>query len=64
MGLIKRNLYDAPKNTKALAYQSIVRPTLVYSATIWDPFTQKNISKLERVPLLDLYVVTTVDTAV
>ena len=28
MGLIKRNLYDAPKNTKALAYQSIVRPTL------------------------------------
>ena len=49
MGLIKRNLYDAPKNTKALAYQSIVRPTLEYSATIWDPFTQKNISKLERV---------------
>ena len=37
MGLIKRNLYDAPKNTKTLAYQSIVRPNLEYSATIWDP---------------------------
>ena len=62
MGLIKRNLYDAPKNIKTLANQYIVRPTLEYSATIWDPFTQKNISKLEKVQRSagDLYVVTTV----
>ena len=27
MGLVKRNHYSAPKETKILAYQSIVRPT-------------------------------------
>ncbi|XP_072019123.1 uncharacterized protein [Amphiura filiformis] len=49
MGLVKRNLYAAPKETKILAYQSIVRPTLEYAASIWDPHTQKNITKLEKV---------------
>ena len=49
MGLVKRNLYAAPKETKILAYQSIVRPTLEYAASIWDPYTQKNKTKLEKV---------------
>ena len=49
MGLVKRNLYAAPKPTKILAFQSIVRPTLEYAASIWDPSTQKNITKLEKV---------------
>ena len=49
MGLVRRNLYAAPKETKSLAYQSIVRPSLEYAASIWDPHTQKNIDKLEKV---------------
>ncbi|XP_077997418.1 uncharacterized protein LOC144450647 [Glandiceps talaboti] len=46
---VKRNLHSAPKETKVLSYQSIVRPTLEYAASIWDPYTQKNITKLEKV---------------
>ena len=49
MGLVKRNLYSALKETKILAYQSIVRPTIEYAASIWDPFTTKNISKVEKI---------------
>jgi hypothetical protein len=49
MGLVKRNLYSAPKETKVLAYQSIVRPSLEYAASIWDPHTAKNITKFEKV---------------
>lgn len=32
-----------------LAYKSIVLPILDYAAIIWDPFTQTNIHKLERI---------------
>ena len=49
IGLVKRNLYAASKETKILAYQSIVRPMLEYAASIWDPYTQKNKTKLEKV---------------
>ena len=49
LGLVRRNLYAAPIETKILAYQSIVRPSLEYASSIWDPFTIKNTSKLEKV---------------
>ena len=30
-------------------YQAIVRPTLEYCSSVWDPYTQKDIDKLENV---------------
>ena len=57
---IQWNLYSAPKETNILAYQSIVRPTIEYAASIWDRFTTKTISKVERYrdQQLDLYIKT------
>ena len=37
------------KNTKNLAYTSLVRPTLEYGAGCWDPYRECQISALERV---------------
>ena len=48
MGLVKRTLYSAPKETKILAYQSIVRPTIEYTASIWDPSQPKISPKWKR----------------
>ena len=35
---------------KSIAYNSLVRPHLEYGAAIWDPYTKKNINKLEMIP--------------
>ena len=47
--LIARNLTNAPRATKALAYITLVRPRLEYCATVWDPSTQKDSDILEKV---------------
>ena len=49
MGFIKRNLKHANRDLKELAYTSLVRSILEYSYTVWDPFYQKDIDRLERV---------------
>lgn len=41
-------LVSSPK-IKQQAYFSLVRPLLEYSSTVWDPSTQENINKLEKV---------------
>jgi len=37
------------KNTKSLAYTSLVRPILEYGAAWWDPYRECQISALDRV---------------
>jgi len=37
------------KNTKSLAYTSLVRPILEYGAACWDPYRECQISALDRV---------------
>jgi len=32
-----------------LCYTTLLRPILEYSCTVWDPFTQANITKLEKI---------------
>ncbi|XP_062605835.1 uncharacterized protein LOC134267643 [Saccostrea cucullata] len=46
---LRRNLHQCPSETKALCYQTLVRPILEYGSTIWDPYTRDSIGKLEMV---------------
>lgn len=46
---LKRTLPGAPPSTKLLAYKTLIRPILEYASVVWDPFTQKNINKLEMI---------------
>ena len=46
---LHRNLNRCSKETKEMAYNSLVRPMVEYSSTVWDPHTQRNIYKLEMV---------------
>ena len=49
LGFIKRNLHSCTTDIKNLAYQSLVRQTLEYSSSVWDPHTQEQIYKIEAV---------------
>ena len=49
LGFLKRNLRNAPKDTRETAYKALVRPQLEYCAVVWDPYTQEQVDKLEMV---------------
>ena len=49
LGFIKRNLKHTNRDLRELAYTSLVRSILEYSSTVWDPFYQKDIDRLEMV---------------
>ena len=40
---------SCPRKTKVKCYTTLVRPTIEYSSTVWDPYTSKNIDKLETI---------------
>ena len=46
---LQRNLYSCPPEVRKQAYVSLVRPTLEYAASCWDPYHQKDIDTLEAV---------------
>lgn len=45
----QRNFKHAPTGLKETLYTTNIRPVLEYACQSWDPFTNKNIDKLERV---------------
>jgi hypothetical protein len=49
LGFLRRNTYNCSQNVKETCYKSLVRPITEYASTVWDPYTQTNISKLEQV---------------
>ena len=49
LAFLRRNLSNCPRNIKAKCYDTMVRLTLEYASTVWDPFTQRNIKKVEAV---------------
>ena len=49
LNFISRNFYHCTRETKAKLYPSLVRPSLEYACCAWDPYTQRNISNLEKV---------------
>ena len=49
LDLLRRNMSGCSTETKALAYNSIVRPVLEYAGAVWDPYHITHIHKLEAV---------------
>ena len=49
LGFLRRTLHKCPEHIKEKAYKSLVRPRLEYSASVWDPYKQKHIDKVEMV---------------
>jgi len=46
---LSRNLRYCPRTVRETAYFSLIRSTLEYGATVWDPHLRKDIDKLEMV---------------
>jgi hypothetical protein len=42
-------LKDCTKPVKSAAYTSMVRPTMEYASSVWDPTNRKKIGNLEKV---------------
>ena len=49
LGLIRRNLAEAPCKTKLVAYKTIVRPILEYATPVWSPHNVGLINDVEKV---------------
>ena len=49
LGFLGRNLRKCPSKLKETAYLSLVRSTLEYAATLWDPYYVRDIDSLEQV---------------
>ena len=49
LGFIRRNIKDCPKSIRETCYTTIVRPTMEYASTVWDPVSQHNIKAIEKV---------------
>ena len=60
---LNRNIRTCPRKIKHLAYTTLVRPILEYASIIWDPHTDSNTLKLERVqrPQPNVSCKTTID---
>ena len=49
LSFISRNFHKCPLKTKEHCIKALVHPLLNYGSSIWDPHTQDNIQKLEKV---------------
>ena len=49
IGFLRRNLNIGAVSIKQQAYLTLFRPLIEYASTVWDPYTQANIQKLEIV---------------
>ena len=49
LNFIKRNLPKCSQYTKSNAYFSLVRPSLEYDSSIWDPYYNTHISTIEKI---------------
>ena len=49
LGFLRRNLSRCPQKLKVTAYISLVRPTLEYVASVWDPHLIKDRNSLAAV---------------
>ena len=49
LGLLRRNLKVRSQSIKKQAYETLVRPTLEYASSVWDPYTKNDTKMLEAV---------------
>ena len=49
LGFLRRNVSKCPQHCRKTAYISLVRSSLEYGSSIWDPHLQKDIDKLEAI---------------
>ena len=49
LGFLRRTLKIGSVATKERAYKTLARPTLEYACSVWDPYTVKNTTRLEKV---------------
>ena len=49
LGFLRRNLTIGTKKTKKTVYKVLVRLILQYAATVWEPYTENEISSIEKV---------------
>ena len=48
LGFLRRNMKECTKPVKDLTYKAMIRPTMEYSSTVWDPVLQIHITTLEQ----------------
>ena len=49
LGFVKRNVQTKNKDTRTLAYNSLVRPQVEYGSVVWSPYTKENKDRTEMV---------------
>ena len=49
LGFVARNTRKCPQSCRKTAYIALVRSKLEYGPTIWDPYLQKDINKIEKI---------------
>ena len=49
LGFLRRNLWGSPYRMRELSFEALVRSTLNYCGSIWDPSAQGEIKKLEMI---------------
>ena len=49
LAFLKRNLKICSRKIKEMAYKSCVRPALEYACTVWDPYTQQYIDRIQAI---------------
>ena len=49
LGFLRRNMRGCKSSARAAAYQGLVRPTLEYAYSTWDPWNSGNIQQVEKV---------------
>lgn len=49
LGFLKRNLNINSTSVKEQAYKSLVRPSLEYACSVWDPFFTEDIHKIDMI---------------
>ena len=47
-GFLLRNFTFAPRETKAAAYKTLIRPQLEYAALIWHPYVKTQVERVQR----------------
>ena len=49
LGMLRRNISMCSKDTKSMAYNTLVRPHLEYASSVWDPYTDELVEAIEKV---------------